>query len=169
MRKEETSIKIERKKLWNQYIHEQAQYDPDLLKESEERLDNWAFKYMSHHEWIDIFADDDPYPVGFVVIANKRCIEHCHPYYDWFICQAYIKPEYRQKGLMTDAIMEFINERKGLYGFDVFKKNEYANKFWKYLFKKINGIPVDIPRVRSEKDEVKVNMYAYIVKGIQNS
>ena len=163
MNEEVTSIKEERKKLYRQYTLELAQYDPDLLNVSTERLDDWALKHMSHHEWIDIFADGDPYPAGFIVIANKGCSEHCHPYCNWFICQAYIKPEHRQKGLMTGTVTEFISERNGLYGLDVFKKNEHADRFWKHLFERVNGLPVDIPRVRSEKDEAKVNMYAYIV------
>lgn len=81
--------------------------------------------------WIDIKVDD--VTVGFLVIGYG---ENCHLDAKYYIQEAFIMHGYRNRGLMTQALLDFMKDHQGSYVYYVLKKNLKAKKFWKTFFTK---------------------------------
>jgi len=79
---------------------------------------------------------------GFLIIGQKP---DCHPDCDYFICQAYIAPEFRGKGLMFNALREFIDRHKGRYCLDVLYHNHRARDYWFRSFRELGYIDITLP------------------------
>ena len=92
-------------------------------------------------EWVEIRACDEPNPVGFLLIDHGY---NCHPDADYFIQETYVKPEYRNQGLMTTAVSKFIQEHGGTYCLFILNNNKNAYQFWHNLFAKLNYKPKDL-------------------------
>lgn len=83
-------------------------------------------------KWIDIY---DPKsgkdPVGFLVIGYPP---NCHPNVDFYIEEAYIRPKYRRRRLMSAAVTEFVQSNPGVYCLFIVRGNEAVYTFWKNVF-----------------------------------
>lgn len=86
--------------------------------------------------WIDIYSDQPKKdPVGFLVVGFPP---NCHPNANFYIEEAYIRPEYRRRGFMSAAVSDFVQGNPGVYCLFVVRGNEGAYGFWKGIFGK-NG------------------------------
>ena len=90
--------------------------------------------------WHDIHMDDQI--IGFIVMANR--VPYVHPECDYAICEAYIIPEYRRRGLMTQVVRSLVEEYPGQYCLLVLDGNEYAKKFWNKVFASMRYEPCDL-------------------------
>ena len=79
--------------------------------------------------WIDLYDED--LIVGFLIIEFG---ENTHPMTDYYIAQAYVTPEHRGKGIMKNAVQNFIKEHGGDYVLFVLLKNPNAEAFWRKIF-----------------------------------
>lgn len=86
---------------------------------------------QKYTEWIDIYDDNDNL-VGFLIMATQPI---CHPDADYYIEESYIKPEHRNKGLMTKTVSEILDNKEGTFCFYVLKENLAAKRFWERVFK----------------------------------
>ena len=113
------------------YLKELEEIKGDKWQESEEEQKTWCDDYIkkSYYIWTDIRFMDQI--VGFLITGVKP---DCHPSCDYFICQSYVLPEYRNKGLMTDAVNKFVKLHLGRYCMIILKNNNYAKKFWDNRF-----------------------------------
>ena len=118
--------------MYAQYSDELAQYD-DGPAVDPKWSDKVADKYMSNEdpclEWIDIRADG--HIVGFLIvylhIGEGRYLFR----QQIRICEAYILPSYRKKGLMREAVQELLKGGHDV-SFEVYKRNP-AIEFWRKI------------------------------------
>lgn len=90
--------------------------------------------------WHDIWMDDQI--VGFIIIGNG--LPYAHPESDYSICEAYVSPEYRHRGLMTSVVRSVVEESPGIYSLLVLDGNNYAKLFWQKVFASMRYIPVQL-------------------------
>ena len=143
-----------RTNLYKNYVKELSAYD-DVLSEFD---DDWL-PDIGGVIWIDIYDESDI--VGFLIIGKNE--NDCHPDCDYYICQSYVAPGHREKGLMSQTVSAFLSEHHGVYGYDVLKRNVYADTFWKNLFKRLGTIPVNLARIRDKKIEDKIFLYGFSI------
>lgn len=160
-----TELVKTRIRLYEDYIKELSTFEPELTKYSSEQIVGWAEDYMAKAIWVDIYKTADI--VGFFIIGTSA--DNCHPDCDYYISQAYLDPAYRKQGLMTSTAVDFIDEHQGLYGYDVLKDNQYADFYWKKMFKSVGGRPIDLDRVRSREIENKVNVYGFYIPHLKST
>ena len=99
-------------------------------------LDNFIkIRSNTTEYWRDVYPDQSRREkqdiIGFWVLGANG---NCHPDADYFIAEAYIKPEYRREGIMSDRISDWIKTYGGKFCLFVLSKNEIAKKFWNKLF-----------------------------------
>ncbi len=130
-----------RRELYWEYLQELEVIRGEKWEETEAERRTWADDYLtqSHHRWIDIRYMDQV--VGFVIFSTAP---ECHPVCDYFLSQSYIKPEYRNKGLMTAVVTRFVKEHTGRYCMILLKKNVYAKKYWHNLFTDLGYVPFNL-------------------------
>ena len=124
--------------LYQAYLDELEQYADEPFDMT---ADDFEKMYKPRHYNKKLIFDDGKL-VGFLIIGQKP---DCHPDCDFFICQAYISPEYRNKGLMTNALNEFVNGNKGRYCLDVMFRNHLARAYWFKRFKEMGYIDITLP------------------------
>ena len=93
-------------------------------------------------KWIDIFPDshktnESKYtiPIGFIVIGEYP---ECHPDTDYYIAEAYIKPDYRRQHIMSEIVIDYIKTYGGKYSLFIASKNDTAKQFWQKVFERAN-------------------------------
>lgn len=87
-------------------------------------------------QWVDICDGNNL--IGFLIVGTAP---NCHPDADYYVEEAYVKPDYRRKGHMLHAFSEFERKHKGIYCLFVLNKNEGAKNFWKTTFAKLGYLP----------------------------
>ncbi len=135
------SYMFDRKSLYKDYLSEIEDIRGEKFSEPEEEKNAWCDDYMikSYYTWIDIRYLDQI--VGFLIIGTRP---DCHPQCDYFIAQSYIRPGYRKRGLMTDAVTKYVDEHPGKYCMIILEKNTVAELFWSNLFKDLSYESFDI-------------------------
>ena len=74
--------------------------------------------------------------IGFLMIKAN---EHG---YDYYVVDTYIKPEYRNQGIMTSHVLKTFEDFRGkTIGLSVIQSNFLGMKFWRSIFKKLGYIP----------------------------
>lgn len=81
-----------------------------------------------------IYCNDSNKTIGFLIIGFHP---NCHPHANYYIEEAYIKPQYRCMGYMTRAISDFIHRHTGIYCLFILNENIAAYRFWMNLFAKL--------------------------------
>lgn len=127
-------IYADKHRMYRDYCRELDRFRKNPLAAADAEIDKWCEEYISsrYSTWQNIFSDDGK-PVGFLIIGKAG--NEKHPDAAYGISQAYIAPEYRGKGLMTDAVLRYVGEHKGIYGLLVIRGNTYAYDFWRKTFK----------------------------------
>lgn len=112
--------------------------------------------------WMDIYPDEADKCaarrtkhdiIGFWILGKNG---NCHPDADYFIAEAYIKPEYRREGIMSDRISDWIEKhrktgnRNGKFCLFVLSKNEVAKKFWKHVFDRCGYEPYKLSDIADD-------------------
>ena len=112
--------------------------------------------------WMDIYPDEADKCaarhtkhdiIGFWILGKNG---NCHPDADYFIAEAYIKPEYRREGIMSDRISDWIKKyrktgnRNGKFCLFVLSKNEVAKKFWKHVFDRCGYKPYKLSDIADD-------------------
>ena len=90
--------------------------------------------------WHDIWMDDQI--VGFIIVGVQ--VPYCHPEADYSICEAYILPEYRKRGLMTAVVRSLVEDDPGRYSLLVLDGNKYAQAFWPKVFASMRYKPCSL-------------------------
>lgn len=126
------------------YWEELGQYDKTILRDRS-HWHEWVNEYLfTGYEWLDIFSDDGQI-VGFLILGKRgRDVPEGA---DYFIEQAYIRKEYRRKGLMTKALERYVRQgHYGKYALWVLEGNVIAQLFWQSVFEyTLNGEWLIIP------------------------
>lgn len=122
-----------RRRLYGAYLLELEQCrDEPRENIPESQIDEWFQEYLDDLWclWQDIRCGDSL--AGFLIIGRGGA--NCHPDADTAICEAYISPEYRHKGLMRNAVASYVQSHSGTYCLIVLPENRYAKAFWPKLF-----------------------------------
>lgn len=116
----------------------------------------WFQELCDNGDWIDIY--DEGKVCGFLIVYQTReWAEH-----DFFICQAYVAPKSRRKGLMSETVMQYTAEHPGIYGLIILERNTYAQKFWKGLFEeKLNMELIGVHKSPDHELEEDERLYIY--------
>lgn len=86
-------------------------------------------------EWVPIIKDDRE--VGFLIITKGELAKRGE---DYRIEEAYVKPEYRERGLMSEAVKKYLKEHPGKYSMQLMANNHNAAMFWfKLIGKRFYG------------------------------
>lgn len=74
--------------------------------------------------------------IGFLIIkANENG-------YDYYVVDTYIKPEYRNQGIMTSHVLKTFEGFRGkTIGLTIIQNNYLGMSFWRSIFKKLGYIP----------------------------
>ncbi len=121
--------------LYTEYMLELWAFTGDR---SEEMLKGW-FNELYETEDIEFFQiklDEIPEPVGFLVIKNLDEKHRQATGSDKYICEAYIRPEYRNHGIMTKIINDRYIKNGISISMHILKENRRAKIFWTDIFMK---------------------------------
>lgn len=153
------SIERIRSRLFREYVREMSGIDSSFDL-NDGAIKEWCMSYIdnANTEWVDIYSYDGQI-VGFLIVSWDS--SDCHPECDYYICQAYISPLYRNRGLMSRAVNKYINTHKGLYGLDILRNNHNANQFWLNLFAPYRR--VDLEEVREIETVKNLMLFGYMV------
>lgn len=134
------TIQERRKVLYLAYLAELDTFRMTPRPESHEVQQQWFYDYSDNKDcqWHDIYVNDCL--VGFLITSS--ILPNCHPDADYSICEAYVMPEYRQKGLMSNLVQRFTSEHPGIYCLLVLEGNQYAQHFWNHLFHHLGATDV---------------------------
>lgn len=145
---------LDRFLLFSSYMEELSLYDPEIRNMTPEEFTSWFNEYLSDdYCFTDIIVDG--HIVGFAIISapgSSKCYDGC----DYYIAQAYIRPEYRRRGLMTKTMVDIFSKNKGSYCYEVLAGNDGAKAFWDKLFTMVHAI--DIP-VMMQDDLPNLQLY----------
>ncbi len=116
--------------LYEQYCVELELYDEEEIDYTSDTAQKVAEVYLKQpcFEWIDIFYCG--ILVGFLIIGRNLDI-HGNGFY---ICEAFVLPRYRRKGLMTAAVKKALDGYHGMVYYEVFRRNLIALAFWRSIF-----------------------------------
>jgi len=95
-----------------------------------------------HIWWLPL--TDHGKDIGFIVVGTHP---ECHAQADYFIINAYIKPAYRRKHLMTRYVRKFVESHPGIYCLDIINKNVAAKAFWRKTFRSMGYKPYQLPEI----------------------
>lgn len=142
--------------LYRKYINEIDKI-AGFPKDTNENIDNQALSFLLNpdYQWITIFEKGKK--IGFLIIG----IDEHHPSCDYFIAQAYILPEYRNQGRMTQTFKEFEKTHSGKYSYFVIHNNHIAIKFWENLFEALGYEKFNIPELKGTFDKEVCAQVAY--------
>ena len=150
----------ERLKMYVDYCMELDRYDMDPEPRNYSKAIEYAMGYMDAsdqgrgYRWLDIFHDDKP--AGFLILGYDLPVHGIGLY----ICEAYILPELRNRGLMTQAVTKRLLKGNKLY-LTIYDKNTDARQFWANLLKNAKAELVSEELI----DEVAgMSEYVYDVK-----
>lgn len=110
------------------------------------------------YDWIDIYVNEtieatsteEMQLVGFLIVGRD---EACHPFCDYFIAQAYIKKDFRNKGIMTRILKEYVGRHAGDYCLLIANGNPSAEIFWRNRFTELGfEINEDLPKIKGTID-----------------
>lgn len=77
-------------------------------------------------EWIPIKHDGKE--VGFLVALSGELVHN--DTLDYYLWDAYVRPQYRRLGLMKQAVDNYVRNHQGVYGLVMMDINEWSHKFW---------------------------------------
>lgn len=144
-------VTYERKqKLYRDYSIELDQYSEDLAPLTDEDIKRYCDGYISGEtsSWKNIFSPDGEI-VGFLIIG--KIFPEKHPHSDYSISQSYVALEYRNHGLMTKRVSEYVQSHPGKYSLLVYKNNKKALEYWPKVFESIDYKPA---KFAAEDDNV---------------
>jgi predicted acetyltransferase len=72
--------------------------------------------------------------IGFSLVHDITIIESM----DWKLAEFFIMPEFRDKGIGTEAAIKTIQSHQGKWEISVLKDNPKAKAFWLHVFKKLS-------------------------------
>lgn len=118
-----------RKKLYMDYCYELLQYDPvkHYYVTVKTRGLSVFYRYIRKKcfVWHDIYNDNHEL-IGFLITAKDLNIHGAGLY----ICESYIKIEYRGKGFMEEAVTNACKDYKGYIYLEIFDRNKIGQRFW---------------------------------------
>ena len=126
-----------RRNLFQQYLSELDTYRIVPRPEPQSVQKKWFDEYWNDKgcKWHDIIVNDQL--VGFLITSDW--LPNCHPDADYAICEAYVLPDYRHQGLMSDYVKQFVCENRGVYCLLVIHGNVYGKQFWMKLFRNLSA------------------------------
>lgn len=98
--------------------------------------------------------------VGYVIVEKKHSESSLPDDIDYFIVESYIRPEYRKRGFMTRAFVDYCYENRGKYLYYVLNDNKGADKFWRLLFEDKFKSKIKLANQYSEYNSDNVTMYS---------
>ncbi len=148
--------------LYIAYVGHLGRYYPYLTTLSLKDKETDAMLYMNEEgtEWIDI-KDGEEY-VGFLIVSYNK--ENCHPDANFEICELYVNPEYRRKGLAAKTVKEYVYKHPGIYSLDILVGNNTASRFWYKIFKDLHAEYVNLQEVRGENEYIQLYGYRVTAK-----
>ena len=122
--------------MYNKYFRELEQYMDDSAKIKgipDEHIKLICDEYINspNVSWKNIFNDKNEI-VGFLLMGKDYEDDYIQS--DYFILEAYVLPEWRRKGLMSERMKRYINNHPGKYAALIYTKNKNAATFWNHIF-----------------------------------
>ena len=119
----------ERKRLFKEYLAELAPFEHIQTSEQDFK-EQWKDRSSRpFSEWHDIKAKGKT--VGFVIMGWG---DNCHPDADFFVQDVYIRPEFRQQGLVRKFMENHFSKHPGIYCLLILNENTIAKMVWTKLF-----------------------------------
>lgn len=149
----------EKQRLYRDYLKELDTYREAPLGLTDGAARRWCDDYISWKKssWHNIYAPGGEELVGFLIIGKE--VPEKHPDSIRSVAQAYVDPRYRNQGLMTACMADYMTRHRGVYSLLVLKNNENAREFWKNFFKKQGYRPVELdPSIVTDND---VELYGF--------
>ena len=122
------------------------------LKERVQHLENSLNNPDLH--WVDLFYKNEP--VGFVIYGDGNM---CHPDADIMIYDAFVKYEFRRRGVMTRAFDNLCKGKRVCMFIN--NANAFARKFWVGLMLRRLYGSVSLKRTKSEERMNKLGFSLY--------
>lgn len=98
--------------------------------------------------------------VGYVAIEKNNQDSKLPDDVDYFIIDSYIDPQYRHRGLMSKAMIDYCYHNRGKYLYYVLSDNKIAIKFWQSLFMDKFKKNISIANEFNEHDRDNVTMFS---------
>lgn len=126
-------------------------YDHHVADKLYEELleDTWNF-------WIPVTQGRKV--VGFFTMCSKP---NCHPDADYFLRDAYVRPQYRGNGAMKKAVMRWLKLYPGKYNVIVLNKNYPAYNCWQKVFAEAGYEPFELRELEEFKDVPEMTMMGF--------
>lgn len=127
--------------LYRDYCRELDTFRTIPKNYSEEDIRSFTDDYINDQNtpWINIF--DEEHLAGFLIMAKRGAKDELHPDADYAVCQAYVAPAHRGKGLMKKALSEYVQSHPGIYCAIVLKGNKTAQRYWERRFEELGFAP----------------------------
>ena len=134
----------DKQKLYADYLRELDTFTrvPMNISAEESRKICDDYIYSAKSSWHNIKDPDSDELVGFLIIGKE--VPEKHPDSIRSVAQAYVKPEFRKRGLMTAVMSDYMTRHKGVYSLLVIAGNTYAAEFWRNFFEKEGYHSVDL-------------------------
>ncbi len=120
-------------------------YKADLLDFLDER----------NNVWVPIVHNNEE--IGFICMCAPPC---CHPDADWFLREAYIRPEFRRQGLMRKTLLMRLRSHPGRYCLFIMENNTPAQKCWHSAFQSAGYVPMELRKLAEFKD-ITTTLYSF--------
>jgi len=135
-------------------------YDTEQAEGMAEADYDWLCELVKNDKAeVHIITASDGEQIGFFVIGTK---ENCHPACEYYIQDCYVVQKYREKKVMTNALMEYVKEHKGKYCLFILNDNYIAHSFWKNFWKQSGAEPINLKYITEPNDEDR--QYGFIVR-----
>lgn len=130
------SLYEEKHALYRKYVEELDKFRKKPLRLSEKECRQICDDYIQskNSSWHNIYDPESGDFVGFVIIGKNYPEKHRDSLRS--VSQAYVLPQYRERGLMTAVMSDYLTRHRGTYSLLVLKENKYAAGFWKRFFEK---------------------------------
>ena len=150
----------EKRELYRQYIRTLDEMVGRTYKQqSADELYEELFEDDCENYWIDIQYCEQT--VGFFTICTPP---GCPQEADFFLRDAFISPQYRRKGLMKQAVTQWIKEHPGVYSLIVLNNNTPAYNCWMNIFKKCDYFSFEIDTMGAFEDIDSITVFGFMPK-----
>ena len=159
------SLYEEKHALYRKYVEELDKFRKKPLRLSEKECRQICDDYIQskNSSWHNIYDPATGNLVGFVIIGKNYPEKHRDSLRS--VSQAYVLPQYRKKGLMSEVMSDYLTRprHKGVYSLLVLEGNRYAAGFWRRFFRKEGYVETTLwPEGVGDRE---AGMYAWMPTG----
>ncbi len=137
--------------LYQDYIKELWQYTNTDTAKEKLQLPVWLFDLTYNKEIRSHTLYNGTKIIGFLFIKELKLKDQERLKSNWYINGAYILPEYRRGGLMSDLLDSVLEKDADIY-LHILRGNTAAKDFWKSYFHKRKYVDCLLPVMEGYED-----------------